>query len=151
VSGAATRDLAVVRDEGRWAPVFPIAHVVERLASREVQLAGEDRFAGFYQVARSVTVEPDAVVFVSRNLYEGAIRPGVTPAVTRMNFNVPLRPKPIGGGTWPPPPQADYAVVSGAEHQEWLRRPEAEPSRAVVSDDRQVAVLCLRAPCRRAH
>lgn len=128
--------------------IFPIARVVSGLASREVQLAGAARFAGFYQVARAVTVPRDAVVIVSRNLYEGAIRPGVIPAVTRMNFNVPLQTGPIITG-WPPPAEADYAVVTFAEYQQWSARPDAEPGRAVVSDDREVAVICLRDACRR--
>ena len=43
----------------------------------------------------------------------------------------------------------DYAVVSFAEYQQWLERPDAEPSRAVVSDDREVALICLRSACPR--
>jgi hypothetical protein len=148
----------------RWAPrlavaaatlaivaggTVPLVRVVADLATRKVQREGEARFAGFYQVARAVRADRDAVVFVSRNLYGGAIRRGVTPAVTRMNFNVPFRTRPIVSDPWPPPPHADYAVVSFDEYQQWRAGTQAEAARAIVSDDREVALICLRAPCPR--
>jgi hypothetical protein len=129
--------------------VLPLARVVDRLVRREAQLHGDARFAGFYEVARAVKVDRNALVFVSRNVYGGAIREGVTAAVTRLNFNVPLHRPPLVKDTWPPPPDADYAVVSFDEYQQWLTRPDAEPSRVVVSHDREVALICLRAACRR--
>jgi hypothetical protein len=128
---------------------FPLLRVVDDLIARKVQREGEARFAGFYQVARAVRADPDAVVFVSRNLYGGAIRPGVTAAVTRMNFNVRFKTRPIVTDPWPPPPHADYAVVSFDEYQQWLAGAQAEPARAIVSDDREVALICLQAACPR--
>jgi hypothetical protein len=126
---------------------FPLVRVVEDLATRRAQREGEARFAGFYQVARAVRADRNAVVFVSRNLYGGAIRPGVTADVTRMNFNVPFRSRPIVDAPWPAPPHADFAVVSFDEYQQWLAGPQGDRERALISDDREVALICLRAPC----
>ena len=91
-------------------------------------------------------VSRDDVVFVSSNLYGGSIRPGVLNTVIRMNFNAPFPRRNIASGT-SPPENADYAVLSFDEYQRWLTTTGADPDRAVVSDDRAVALVCLRAPC----
>lgn len=128
---------------------YPIGRVAVALATRRVQRQGAERFAGFYQVARAVQVDRDAVVFVSRNLYGGAIRPAVTAAVTRLNFNAPFPSRQIVMDASAPPKNADYAVVSFDEYQQWLSEEGADPERAVVSDDGAIVLICLRAPCRR--
>jgi hypothetical protein len=82
-------------------------------------------------------------------LYDGAIRPGVVPALTRMNFNRPLAARQIVRGT-EPAPQADYAVISFAEYHAWRAAHGAEPPGAIVSTDGAVVLVCVRAPCPQA-
>jgi hypothetical protein len=130
------------------AALLPVWRVVADVTSRDVQRAGERRFAGFYEVARAAAVEPDAVVYVSEQLYDGAIRGGVLPALTRMNFNLRLPPNQLLRGT-PLGENADYAVLSFAEYQAWRAARGAEPPDVIVSADRQVALLCLRGACPR--
>ena len=124
------------------------ARVTAALASGDVQRRAEVRFAGFRQVARAVPVGDDDVVFVSPNLYGGAIRPGVVAALTRMNFNAPLPADHIETGD-APPADADYAVLSFDEYRRWLSTSGADPERAVVSADQAVALVCLRSACPR--
>lgn len=124
-----------------------LAQVMNSLARRDVQRQGEARFAGLYQVGQAVQLDPDDIVFVSRSVYGGAIRQPLTASIARMSFNVPLKRTPLTKDAWPAPPQADYAVVSLSEYEQWRTTPEARPDRAVVSDDRQVAVICLRGAC----
>jgi hypothetical protein len=124
-----------------------LAHVVGSLARRDVQRQGEARFAGFYQVARALPIDRNDILFVSRNVYGGAMRQPLTASIARMSFNVPLERTPLTKDTWPAPPEADYAVVSLAEYEQWRTTPDARPERAVLSDDREVAVICLRGAC----
>ena len=128
---------------------FPISRVASGLATRKVQREGSARFAGFYEVARAVEIRPDAVVYVSPNLYDGKIRAGAVPAITRLNFNVRLRTRQIVHDEPAPPANADYAVVSSEEYRRWLSRDGGDPERAVLSTDGAVALLCLREPCPR--
>jgi hypothetical protein len=130
------------------AACLPMAQVASALIGRDVQRRGEVRFAGFRQVARAVQVGHDDVVFVSSNLYGGAIRPGVVAALTRMNFNAPLPAGHIVAGDTPPA-DADYAVLDFDEYGRWLSTPGADPARAVVSADQAVALVCLRGACPR--
>ena len=95
-----------------------------------------------------VRVGHDDAVFVSSNLYSGAIRPGVVAALTRMNFNAPLPAGHIVAGNTLPA-GADYAVLSFDEYERWLSTPGGDPGRAVVSEDQSVALVCLRHPCPR--
>jgi hypothetical protein len=95
-------------------------------------------------------VEPDAVIYVSEQLYDGAIRVGSLPALTRMNFNLPLPPKQLVRGG-PLGSNADYAVLSFAEYQDWRTAHGADPPDAIVSADRRVVLLCLRAACPRVR
>lgn len=129
------------------AAFLPAWRVTTALAQRNVQRAGEAWFGGFYEVARAANVESDAIVFVSERLYDGAIRPGISCALTRMNFNLPLASDQIVRGT-EPGPTADYAVVSYSEYQAWMSTHGADPPGAIISTDRMVVLVCLRAPCR---
>ena len=124
-----------------------VARVVNDLVGRNVQRQGEARFAGLYQVAHAVQLAPNDLLFVSRNVYGGAIRQPVTASIARLSFNVSLDRNPLTKDTWPAPPEADYAVVSFAEYEQWRAGAHARPDHAVVSDDRQVAVICLRGAC----
>jgi hypothetical protein len=127
---------------------LPLAQVARALVGRDVQRTGEVRFAGFRQVARAVQVGHDDVVFVSSHLYGGSIRPGLVAALTRMNFNAPLPAGRIVAGDMPPA-DADYAVFTFDEYERWLSAPGGDATRAVVSEDQAVALVCLRGVCPR--
>jgi hypothetical protein len=129
------------------AAFLPAWRVTTGLVKRNVQRAGDAWFGGFYEVARAANVEHDAIIFVSERLYDGAIRPGVSSTLTRMNFNLPLASDQIVRGSQPDP-TADYAVLSYSEYLEWSSTHGADPPGAIVSSDRMVVLVCLRAPCR---
>jgi hypothetical protein len=113
-----------------------VARVVNDLVGRNVQRQGEARFAGLYQVAHAVQLAPNDLLFVSRNVYGGAIRQPVTASIARLSFNVSLDRNLLTKDTWPAPPEADYAVVSFAEYEQWRAGAQARPDRAVLSDRR---------------
>jgi hypothetical protein len=128
------------------AGAVPAWSVGVSLLERRTRHEGERRFAGFYEVARSVQVGPDATIFVSPRLYDGAIRPRALISLTRMNFNLPLpRKQIVTEGSWK---DADYAVLSRAQYDRSTRRTGApDPRHVVTSSDGKVVLLCLAAPC----
>lgn len=128
------------------AGAVPLTRVVIGLASFELQRETAPRYAGLYQIGRSVELQPHDILFVSTNLYGGAIRPGVLKGVARLNFNVPFASATLTTGT-AMPADADYALLDYLEYRDWRAATKAPEDRAVVSDDRSLALVCVRGTC----